>query len=365
MKTVAVFFGGRSNEHEISVITGMFAAGLLRGIYRVLPVLLPQEGGMLLAEGARGVKAFCGKNKFPAVEFIRGGLRFVKKHKKAFALDCALNCCHGGAGEDGTLSALLDWYEIPSASPDLSVSAMFMDKSLSKIAAKGLDIPVLPSFVLHEEERGVAAERMNVFGYPAVIKPCKLGSSIGVSLVRGEEELFSALDLAFRLDSGVLVEKYLENKRDLNCALCRMGGKTALSPVEEVFSAGGLLSFGEKYEHAVRTSQIPARIPEEAAEEIRSIMRLIGDRFSVRGIVRGDFLYDGDKIYFNELNTVPGSLALYLFGESMLSSREFLQELIEGAMKQPESQKEIFTTGILRSGIFAGAKTCKRRQNQV
>lgn len=363
MKTVAVFFGGKSNEHEISVITGMLAVGLLREIYRVLPVYLPRGGGMSLAQKARGVGDFRTEiaKKFPSVTFTDGGLAYANKPKKKIALDCALNCCHGGSGEDGTLSALLDWYRIPSASPQTPVSAVFMDKALSKIAAKGLDIPVLPSFVVREEERASALERIKAFGYPVVMKPCKLGSSIGVTVAHDEREYTLALDLAFRLDDGVLVERYLTDKRDLNCAACRVGGECVLSPIEEVFSAEPILTFGEKYENAARASRIPAEIPEEAEQDICGIMRSICENFCVQGVVRGDFLYADGKVYFNELNTVPGSLALYLFGESLSFSRGFLQELIDTAMSHRRAEKETVQTGILESAVFSGAKACKRR----
>lgn len=363
MKTVAVFFGGKSNEHEISVITGMLAVGLLRESYRVLPVYLPRGGGMSLAGKARGVGDFRAERakKFPAVTFAEGGLAYADKPKKKIALDCALNCCHGGFGEDGTLSALLDWYRIPSASPQTPVSAVFMDKALSKIVAKGLDIPVLPSFVVREEERASASERMKAFGYPVVVKPCKLGSSIGIAVARDEREFARALDLAFRLDDGALVERYLPKKRDLNCAACRVGGEYVLSPIEEVFSAEPILTFGEKYENAVRASRIPAEIPEDAAQNICRMMRSICESFCVQGVVRGDFLYAEGEVYFNELNAVPGSLALYLFGESLSSSRDFLQELIDAAASQKRAEKETVQTGILESAVFSGAKACKRR----
>lgn len=372
MKTVAVFFGGKSNEHEISVITGMFAVNLLRGAgYRVMPVFLPLDGGLLLAEKARGVEAFRSpvSKSFVPVALRGGALVHEYRPKKEIAkIDCALNCCHGGAGEDGTLSALLRWHGVKSASPGAPVSAVFMDKELSKIAAKGLGIPVVRSFCVREEEwrsdGAAVCGRIRDFGFPVIVKPCKLGSSIGIAVVDTEEKLPKAMEFAFRLDSGVLVEEYLAGKRDLNCAAYwnAQTKRFVFSPVEEVFSGGAILTFGDKYEGTgARKSQIPADIPDGTAREIADCMQKICAAFSVEGVVRADFLYAGGKWYFNELNAVPGSLAVYLFGESLTQSRDLLVALVEAAIAKKDEEKLTLKTGILGSGIFTGGKTCKRR----
>ena len=367
MKTLAVFFGGDSNEHEISVITGMFVANLLRERYRVVPVYLALGGGMYSHEEMRGISDFenFSPKRFPEVALEEGKLVLKRKRKKVLALlDAALNCCHGGAGEDGTLAALLRLNRIPFASPDTAVSAVFMDKDLGKIAARGLGIPVVESFCVREREwlasPDTVIERAEAFGFPVIVKPVKLGSSIGIKVAKNEAELRDALSLAFRLDSGALVERYLEHKRDINCAAYCKGGETVLSECEEVFSEEAILSFSEKYEGTgARNSMLPAQIPEELSEGIKDATRRIYESFSVRGVVRADFLISGNKFYFNELNTVPGSLACYLFGESLIDARDFLVSLVEEA--KPECGRERVHTGILSSPVFSGAKGCKRR----
>ena len=196
-KNIAVFFGGRSNEHEVSVITGMLAVNLLRGAgYRVMPVYLPKKGGMLIAENARGVDDFRRDRyeKFEEAILYKKSLINLRKPKRIkFSIDCALNCCHGGQGEDGTLSALLHWNGVLSVSPDTAVSAMFMDKSLSKIALRGLHIPVIEDLTVYEEKWETAREEVfaetKVLGYPVIVKPCSLGSSIGIRVARDEKEL--------------------------------------------------------------------------------------------------------------------------------------------------------------------------------
>ncbi len=195
-KNVAVFFGGKSNEHDISIITGIYAVNLLRGAdYKVIPVYLPREGGMCYAD-AECVKDFTdGKKKFVPVYLFDGGLWSVKKKKQLFQIDVALNCCHGGAGEDGTLSALLKWN---------AISSVFMNKWLGKIAARGLDLPVARAVCVKEGENVPLEE---VGGYPVIVKPVNLGSSIGIKIAHDEEELASALRYAFRLDGAALVEE--------------------------------------------------------------------------------------------------------------------------------------------------------------
>jgi len=365
MKTIAVFFGGNSNEREISVITGMMVTNLLRTTeHRILPVYLTQEG-MLFAERASGVEdVIAPKKPFPPVVLIGRKLVLKDRPKRVLAeLDCALNCCHGGTGEDGTLSALLAWHGVPSASPDMQLSSAFMDKSIAKIVVRGLGIPVLPSETVWEEEWKNDApkikERVKAFGYPVVIKPCRLGSSIGISVAHTEEELSAALQLAFKLDDSALIEQYLPDRRDLNCAAYRKNGELVLSPVEEVFSASDILTFREKYESETACrSELPARIPQEITETVQRALTEIYTAFHAVGVVRADFLLSGQNVYFNELNTVPGSLAYYLFSESLTNARTFLLDLIDGACLP--SQKPPIVTGILSRTQFGGAKGGKR-----
>ena len=138
------------------------------------------------------------------------------------------------------------------------------------------------------------------------------------------------------------------------------GKELVLSPVEEVLSSSPVLTFGEKYESTERRSVIPADIPEEVADTIRGAMRSVAEAFSLRGVVRGDFfLAEDGRVYFNELNTVPGSLAFYLFGDTLTDARDYLVSLVENASLPPE--KPPLATGLLSRTRFAGAKGCKNR----
>lgn len=367
-KTVAVFFGGASNESEISVITGMYAVNLLRGTrWHVLPVYLPPEGGMLLGN-YKSVSEFSETPKGTPVTLADGALVRAGKRKPLARIDVALNCCHGGMGEDGTLAALLRWNKIPSASPAQAESAVFMDKSLTKIAARGLDIPVAPALIFTEQSwRADALQtkaQVAAFGYPVVVKPARLGSSIGLTVAHGEETLSDALELAFTLDDKALIERYYPEKRDINCAACKMGGEVIASPCEEVFSAEELLSYAEKYKKG-KGSQCPADLPASVSVQIEANTRRLYEAFGMRGVVRADFLVVGEQAYFNELNIVPGSLAGYLFGHSLSQIRDFFAGLLDEALREGLSEKQTIRTGILREDVFSGAKGCKRRGNFV
>lgn len=363
MKTVAVFFGGKSNEREISVITGTYAVNLLKGAgYHAVPVYIAEDRIFYSSDKMNRVDYFRDfrPDKRCAVELSFGRLvRAGKPKKTVLNIDCALNCCHGGMGEDGTLSALLRFYRIKSASPETEVSSVFMDKTLTKIAARGLDIPVVPSASLTEGEN---AQKAFALGFPVIVKPARLGSSIGIKVAGSKEELQSALDEAFRFDSVLLIERYLPDRRDINCAAFRKGNEIVVSDCEEVFSQSEILSFAEKYEGGGdRKSVMPAELTDKTADKIKEYVKRIYEAFRVHGVVRADFLVSGKEVYFNELNTVPGSLATYLFGQRLTDARDFLSALIEDALSRNLEEKETVSSGILNTDVFSGAKACPTR----
>ena len=188
--------------------------------------------------------------------------------------------------------SLLSWNGLPFASPEMPASAIFMNKEYSQIAAKGLGIPVAPSFSVREEawrkDKSETLAKGEALGYPLIVKPSTLGSSIGITVARTETELKIALDSAFRLDTGALVEAYFEDKRDINCAAYSLRGETVTSECEEVFSAESILTFAEKYEGTgnTRNSRCPAELPEEASQAIKGYTKLLYETFRLRGIVQ-------------------------------------------------------------------------------
>ncbi len=359
-KTVAVIFGGPSFEHEISVLTGVFVLNILkRSEYNLLPVYIDTEGDFYTAPSMYDVKSFAqGKRKdFLKIIFARNVVyRYGKRLKALTQVDCAFNCCHGGWGEGGGVSALMQSYDIPLVAPDTALSGVFMDKLLCKPLIAGMGIPFARYTALEEREfltdkEGQIARIEKEMGYPVIIKPAHLGSSIGVNVARDREELAFALEAAFAFDYSLLIEEYLPDKRDINCAAYAVDGKIFVSECEEPLSAEQIFSFREKYLASGKTRKrnFPANLPEGVAQEVKSITERLYKELNFSGMVRADFLLSGGKLYFNEMNTVPGSLSYYLFTEKFTGAKKLFCNLIEEAMAQAAARrKSVSLTGILK-----------------
>lgn len=366
-KTAAVFFGGKSFEHEISVLTGVFALNALKGAdYDLFPVYISMDGRMFTSEEMYSVGNFtAAKNNFTEIIFIRDTAYALrgKKLKPLGKVDCALNCCHGGWGEDGGLAAYAEFCGIPLASPDKTLSSVFMDKTLSKLLIKGMGIPSARYVTVSErdfpESRESVCKRIREnLGLPVVVKPARLGSSIGIAVVHTAEELPAALEKAFTFDNALLVEEYLSDKRDINCAAYTCNGEIFVSECEEPLSGEEILSFREKYlaDDGVRLARFPADIPQKASDEIKKFTEEIYKTLRFSGMVRVDFLLCGEKVYFNELNAVPGSLAYYLFTQKISGAKNLFLSLLREAETARKSEKIPFSAGVLKQITPKGGK---------
>ena len=371
-KNVAVIFGGISSENEISVITGTMAANLIdEERYAVYPVYISQDGRMYTGSVLRDTAFFRGadfEKKCPHAVFADGKLYEIrgKKLKELCTVDCALNCCHGMNGEDGAVAGLLRLNRIPDASPDMAASAVFMDKAMTKLVASALNIPTPSFFRVSEYEykrRGAMAIRCieERLGYPVIIKPARLGSSIGISVAEDRAKLAFAIETGFAYDTVLIAEKYLAERREINCAAYRGGGEIVVSACEEPKTDNKFLTFGDKYmgEGKQRAGDFPAKISKESAERIRGYTKLLYRRMNLRGVVRADFLISGGEVYFNEMNTVPGSLAWYLFCDRLADFRGVLTSLIEQGIRdfQNSAEKKLLRNcGVLNGFIPSTGK---------
>ena len=379
MRKVAVFFGGKSCENEISVLTGVMVLNLIdKSKYEVYPVYVHTDGAFYTSAEMFDVENFrkVQVKNFQQIFFDGGtmyALNLQKKRIKALAdVDVALNCCHGGLGEGGGLSAMMAWNEIPLASPDITSSSVFMDKGITKLVLQSLNIPTLDYIRVQEEDyRKRAAFLLKriepKLKYPVVVKPARLGSSIGISLARNEEELKLALETAFALDNRVVIEKYLPNKIDVNCAAYLLHGDIIVSEPETAFG-DGIYTFHDKYEkadssdgtsNALPMSKKPSVFQNQGGryalngvlrDKIRAYTKTVYKRMHMQGVVRMDFLVSGGNVYLCEVNTVPGSLAYYLFCERLMDARAFLGDILEEALALDKKQeKAILHTGILNT----------------
>lgn len=354
--TIAVVFGGVSNENEISVITGTMAVNVLKtGGREVLPVYVDQNGKFFAGEELAKIDTLAKKDfkKCLKAVFADGGVYLINtrgKIKKKIDIDCVLNCCHGGWGEGGGLSGVCAAAGIPLVGAGLFESAAFMDKYLTKIVLSGLGVKTAPYRYVRSD-----GDKVRGLKYPLIVKPATLGSSIGIQKAADADELKEAIDCAFIYDGAAIVEKFIEHRREINCAAYMANDNIIVSECEEAVTSGDILSFEDKYQGGGK-SVMPADIPEEISKYIRQTTYNVYKNLNMRGIVRFDYIYSGD-VYLSEINTVPGSLAYYLFSKSFKSFYLVLDGLVSQAKTDfARAKKQLLTTGILQN---LPSNTCK------
>lgn len=363
-KTIAVIFGGVSNENEISVITGTMAANVLKsGGGQVVPLYLSQKGELYTGEQLLDINTFKdgGYEKAARASVTRGGVLELNKRgkvKKFTKVDVALNCCHGGLGEGGGVCGLFGLCGIPLASAGMFESAAFMDKYFTKLVLGSLGVKVAPYVYFRSPNDALCAEKL---GYPVIVKPAKLGSSIGIAKAGDRDELMSAVEAAFFYDDGVIVEKYFSDRREINCAAYLSGGKVITSECEEAITKGDILSYDDKYAGGGK-SQLPADLPKEISDKIKALTAEVYSRLNMRGIVRFDYILCGGEVYLSEINTVPGSLSYYLLSNGFKDFYPVLQAVIVQALDdwQRAADKKVLCTGILNALPANAAKIGKK-----
>ena len=347
---VGILFGGRSYEREISVITAVEAASILKGSAEIYPIYA-EDGEFNLLKGEFSIesytenrlkrkKASFGKHNGRGVLFAGG---------KKIEIDCMLMCCHGGEGENGAFSALMEIYGIPYTASSVASSAVTMDKRLTKIVAEHSGFSCARAVWGRRGED--LPERAKSLKYPLIVKPARLGSSIGIEVAHDETELIRAIGTAFSFDEDVIVEEIIEEAVELNCAAFTEKGEIVVSGVENPRSWHEFLTFDEKYRGGKYKSG--ARLVKgELAERVKVETEKIYRAFELFGIARVDFLYSEkkDSLYLNEINSQPGSLAYYLFEEVGIDFRALLLRVSEETMRR-ERRKDIisFNSGVLQN----------------
>lgn len=375
MENIVVMFGGKSYEHDVSIVSGLQVVNNLNKFkYKVYPVYITRDGDYLYSESLKELETYKNFNAQrhkkvyfkPNNNYLWVGENFARKLCK---VDCVVLATHGGNGEDGTISAMLDETKIPYTASGMVASALCMDKVLTKNVLSATDIPALKYSVLKKQDLNEVDVSL-LPEFPLVVKPARLGSSIGVEKIENEEELAKALELAFMLDDTVLVEKALTKFFELNIALFENHGELEVSQIEKPISTGDVLTFENKYlgEQASEGGmqnlkrEFPAKIDEKLNNEVVDVAKKAYKAFGLKGICRIDFLVDEEddnKLYLNELNTIPGSLAFYLF-KNKYSFAQLLDELIENAKLNAmlkNVKKFNFESSILDSVDLSGSKS--------
>ncbi len=355
MKNIAVFFGGQSVEHDVSVITGVLTLNALdKQRFNAVAVFIDRDGVFYTGEVLNDIDFYkaIDYKKLRRVSFLPSKNRIYaicgKRLKELCAISCAINCLHGERGEDGAIAGLLALTQIPFASPDMLASAVSIDKSFTKTALKGLHVKTVKGITVKSAD---AVENLKGLKFPLIVKPNKSGSSIGIERVDDGEGLFGAVSNALRYGDSAVIEPFLEGIIEINCAAYkRVNGEIVVSPCERPVSKDKFLSFNDKYKGGERI--FPADIENQVAVEIQKITKKVYTGLNLRGVVRIDYMLYNDEIYVNEINAVPGSLAYYLFSDTLKGFSKILTELIAVAEKDYSANQTVIKS--FKSGILTG-----------
>lgn len=340
---VAVVFGGPSPEHDVSVLTGLQAARALGA--RCLYWSKTQEwylvdAGLEARAFAQGVpRAATPVQLTLGAGFTSAGGRMGRA--RPLGVEVALLCCHGGPGEDGSLEALLDLAGVVYAGPSAAAAALGMDKLAFAGLVAGNGLPALPRVALSQSIRAVP------FPGPYIVKPRYGGSSIGISVVEDVQTAVALLRSDPHLRAGAVLEPYRADLFDLQAAV-RLWPDRQVSAIERplrtkrAHGAAGepeILGYADKYVGgdgmASAPRELPAAIGDTLAETLRAAAAAVADLLPVRGVARVDFLSDGTELFVNEVNTIPGSLARYLWIDPPLAFGSLLADMVDEARRLP------------------------------
>lgn len=391
MKTsIAVLFGGKSVEHEVSIISGIQALfNMDKDSYDIIPVYITKNNEMYIGDGIDDIENYKDTDKLitnsQRVIFVKDGdhtfIEEYPSHKfkksKRISVDVAFPIVHGTNVEDGALQGYLKTLGIPFVGCDVTSSAVCMDKYISKMIVKEAGVPVLDGYRFsyndYKDIDALISKIEKELNYPVIVKPINLGSSVGIGVAGNREELIDKIDDAFGYSKQILVEHAISNLREINCSVLGDEEEAISSVCEEPMHTDKILSYEDKYlgnskggskGMASVSRKIPADITEEQRKFIQEMAVKAFKALNCCGVSRIDFMIDSDsdKIYFNEINTIPGSLAFYLWEESGLNYRELLTKLVKLTLKRKRKEESIafsFDSNILDQNSFSGAKGVK------
>lgn len=390
---VGVLYGSRSVEHEVSVITALQAMDALDPArYQAIPLYLTKDGECFTGEALRKLEIYQqgkeGRRSLTRVFLppvpTQGILQTEERGRflgfggggPRLQIDVAFPCVHGTLGEDGTLQGLFELADIPYVGSGVLPSALGMDKVAMKAAFRSAGLPILDCAVIRRDEwrsrPDAVIERIEgTVGYPAFVKPANLGSSVGITRATDRDSLRQALDVAAAYDRRILAEKGLEGAVDINCSVLGYDDDLRVSVCEQPVSWESFLSYEDKYIRGGKgqgmkglSRRIPAPIPAERSSEIQQIAKQAFQSIDAAGVARVDFLLTRDeKVYLNEINTLPGSLAFYLWEASDLPFPRLLDRLIDIALARHETRRQTtytFDSTLLKKTLESSGKAPRR-----
>jgi D-alanine-D-alanine ligase len=383
MKTIGVFFGSRSPEHDVSIVTGqLIISGLKKLNYNVIPIYIDKKGRWLISDKLGSIKFFTDpssklqlskvKNFYLELAEAAGKQTFQEKSilAKKVSIDLAFPAFHGQNGEDGTFQGMMEMLNIPYVGCDTASSAISMDKVLTKLLYQSKNIPTTKFCDINSQEwfasKKEALQYFKTLKWPLIVKPARLGSSIGISKAKNQKELEFAIEVALHYDTKVIVEEYVDDLMDVTC--CLIGNNEPIpSLLQESIFNSEFFSYEEKYlkgggaqtGNNQKSIVIPARLDKKTTKEIQKAAIEIYKLFGCSGIARVDFLFNKktNKWYANEINTLPGTLYHHLWKKSGIEFTDLLQKLISFAEEKYQQKKSIIYT--FDSNILTQASSTK------
>lgn len=393
---IAVFFGGESVEHEVSIISAHQAIEALdKNKYNVIPVYVSKERKLYVSDLLKDISNYkdlkhlisqCTQVSITS-EDNRVVIRPVKPSlfgpKELGTIDVAIPVMHGTNGEDGTIQGFFEMLKVPYAGCDLYGAAIGQDKVLQKNVLNDNNLPITNWFWVYGSEmdthQSEILDKVHRLIYPVIIKPARTGSSVGISIAHNDEEYLACFDEARQYDEKIITEKVVKPMREINCSVVGDSYSCVASVLEEVSSVSQdeLLSFSDKYLGGSKSAKsegskgmastariVPAPLTDE---QTRLIQQLAKETFRVlgtSGVCRIDFLMDADtkKVYVNEINTIPGSLAFYLWKAAGVSFSELMDKLVELALDRERRRSKMtfsYETNILSNFSTSSAKGSK------
>ncbi len=379
-------FGSRSTEHEVSVVTAMQVIKFLAERHEVTPIYITKEGKWFTSPKLTKLETY--KTFNPQDTELQSvvltpdcGLQtilnplpkgFFGKAKK-LELDVIFPAFHGTNGEDGTIQGLLELANMPYVGAGVLASAIGMDKIATKAMLRENGLPILEYFWFtrarwEQDSQAVVTQIEQKFPYPLIVKPANLGSSIGIQKAKDTAELQFAIDVAMHYSSRIMVEPYLAERLEINCAVLGDAQSQMASVCEQPITKDALLSYQDKYLHnqqdrGMEGAQrlIPAPISAELTKQIQDLACQAFRCMDGAGVARVDFIINQktQQIYINELNTMPGSISYYLWEPTGLNSAQLVDKLIELAFQvQREKRKTKYSidSRLLQSADLLGVK---------
>ena len=375
MLKIAVIFGSRTAEHDVSIVSGLqLLENIDRKKYDAYPVYISRTGDWYIGDGLLNISIYSdfqqnmkgltkvylppspGHNGFYANQ-MSGGLFAKTEMKKVAELDCAIIAVHGMHGEDGTLQGLFELCDIPFSSVGVTGSGVGMDKIIMKAVFQSMELPVLEAKYCYraawKNDPEAVLDDMEKLGYPLMVKPANLGSSIGIGRADDRLELRNRLDVAAHYDRRIIVEKALINPIEINCACVGYGSDCLASLCEQPINSNGkILDFEKKYLQEAKVQGmaslhriIPAPIDDAMTDKIQRMTQNVFQMLECKGVVRIDYMIDTatQAVYINEINTVPGSFAFYLFEPMGIPYAELIDKLVDSALAaQKDKNASVF-----------------------